>query len=86
MTTEAEVATRLAHQDRIAAVLSRTGGEIMHPDHYDLREALRLAVLHAIDETTQERCVPKMSDGELPNLFDAVDAIAERIFLKSVEL
>lgn len=86
MTIEAQVANQIVHRDRVKATLARTGGEVIHPDHYDLREALRLAVLHAIDETTDERGSPKMSDGELPDLFRAIDAIAERVFLKGVGL
>jgi hypothetical protein len=74
------------HKQWVDETLGRTGGEIMHPDHYDIREAIRLAVLHAIDETTEELAKPKMSDAELPALFRALDAISERIFLKSVGL
>lgn len=83
MSIESETAYRIAHQERVAEILARTGGEIMHPDHYDLREAFRLAVLKAFDDTSAEREVPKMSDAELPRLFETVDAIAERVFLKS---
>jgi hypothetical protein len=86
MTTERQVAEQLAHQDRIVTVLSRTGGEVIHPDHYDIREAIRLAVLHAIDDATNDLGKPKMSDAELPALFRALDAISERVFLKSVGL
>jgi hypothetical protein len=85
-TIEAETAQRLAHQDRVAATLARTGGEVMHPDHYDVREAFRLAVMAAIDEVTAERGIGRMSDGELPALFKAIDPIAERVWLKSVGL
>lgn len=85
-TIEAQVAQQIVHRERTEKVLARTGGEVMHPDHYDLREALRLAVLHTIDDVTTEFGVPKMSDSELPNLFRAIDAIAERVFLKSVGL
>jgi hypothetical protein len=83
---ERQVAEQIVHRERIAATLARTGGEVMHPDHYDLREAIRLAVLHAIDETTKERGAPRMPDGDLPALFRALDAISERIFLKGVGL
>lgn len=86
MTIEQEVAGRVAHQEHIASVLARTGGEIIHPDHYDLREAIRLAVLAVIDSVCEEQNAPKMSDGELPALFRATDEIAERVFLKSVGL
>lgn len=85
-TIEQEVAQRLVWEQRAAAVLSRTGGEIMHPDHYDAREAIRIAVLKAIDDACDEAGLPKMSDGELPALFRAIDPIAERVFLKSVAL
>lgn len=83
MTTEREVAQQIVHRERIAQVLSRTGGEIIHPDHYDLREAIRLAVLKAIDSVSAEHDLPKMRDGELPTLFRALDPIAECLFLKS---
>jgi hypothetical protein len=86
MTIEAQVAQQIAHKERVAAILQRTGGEVMHPDHYDIREAIRLAVLHAIDDTTAELGKPKMSDAELPALFRALDAISERIFLKGAGL
>ncbi len=79
-------ATGAAWAERTRKVLERTGGEVMHPDHYDIREAIRLAVLHAIDQTTAELGKPKMSDGELPNLFRAIDAISERVFLKGAGL
>lgn len=85
-TIEQQVAQQLAHKDRVNQILSRTGGEVMHPDHYDLREAIRLAVLEAIDATTAEQGKARMSDGELPALFKTLDAIAERVFLKSVGL
>ena len=83
---ETEVARMIAHQEHVQRVLARTGGEVMHPDHYDLREAIRLAVLAAIDEATDEAGVPKMGDGELPSLFKALDAITERVFLKGAGL
>ena len=83
---EAEVAQQIAHQDRIKQVRARTGGEDMHPDHYDLREDIRTSVLAAFDAVSEDRGVPKVSDAELPNLFRAIDAIAERLFLKSVGL
>lgn len=86
MSIEAQVAAQLEHRDHIAKVLARTGGEVMHPDHYDIREAMRLAVLGAIDGATEEAGVPSMSDGELPALFQALDAISHRVFLKSVGL
>lgn len=83
MTIETEVAHTLAHRVRIAKVLERTGGEIIHPDHYDLREAIRTRVLEAIDAATVDQYGRRiMSDGELPELFEKLDAIAERIFLK----
>ena len=85
-TVEQQVAQMIAHKEHIARVLVRTGGEVMHPDHYDLREAIRLAVLRAIDEATDEVGAPKMSDAELPKLFKALDEIAERVFLKGAGL
>lgn len=81
-TIEAQVANQIAHQERTARILARTGGEIIHPDHYELREAVRNAVLTAIDAATSDLEFPRMSDGDLPNLFKALDAIAERVFLK----
>ena len=86
MSIESEVAVQLAHKDRVSAVLASTGGEVIHPDHYNIRESIRLAVLRAIDVTTHELGWPKMSDGELPALFRTLDGIAERVFLKGVGL
>lgn len=85
-TIEQVAAAQIVHQERVAEILRQTGGEIIHPDHYGIREAIRLAVLHAIDETTAEMGAPKMSDGELPALFRTLDAISERIFLKGAGL
>jgi hypothetical protein len=80
---ETQVAAQLAHQDDIAQKLARTGGEIIHPDHYDLREAIRNAVLEAIDGVTEDKPrVWRMSDAELPALFKTLDAISQRMFLK----
>lgn len=86
MSIEFEVANQIVHRERIAAQLRETGGEQMYPDHYAVREAIRNAVLVAIDEVTSEREIPRMSDAELPDLFRALDAIANRVFLKSVGL
>lgn len=83
---EHATAVQLAHQERVTALLACTGGEIMHPDHYDIREAIRIAVLHAIDATTDALGKPKMSDAELPALFRTLDGIAERVFLKGAGL
>lgn len=84
MSTEAEVAAALAHRDRVGQILARTGGEMMHPDHYDLREAIRVAVLHALDDVATDRGIGKASDAELPALFRTLDAITQRMFLASV--
>lgn len=62
------------------------GGEVMHPDHYDLRESIRLAVIEAIDNACAEHGTAKFSDGELPALFRTLDQIAERVFLKNAGL
>lgn len=83
---EGQVVQFIVHQERIAKTLARTGGEVMHPDHYDIREAIRLAVLKAIDDATNEVGAPKISDAELPQLFKALDAISERVFLKGAGL
>lgn len=83
MNIEQQVAQQIVHRERVAAILARTGGDVMHPDHHDIREAIRLAVLRAIDDATGEMGTPKMSDGELPALFRTLDAISERVFLKS---
>lgn len=87
MPTQAQaIAARIEHQRRISAVLARTGGEVIHPDHYDLREACRLAVIRALDDVAAEFEAPKFSDGELPALFRAIDRLAEQMFLKRVGL
>lgn len=80
---EKETAERLAHRERIAFVLAQTGGEVIDKRHYEIREAIRLAVLDAIDQTTLELEAPRMRDGELPDLFRALDAISSRIFMAS---
>lgn len=83
MTIEAETARRIVNEERVTRILARTGGELIHPDHYALREAMRLAVLAAIDQVTADRYGKRiMSDAELPALFRTVDGIAERVFLK----
>lgn len=83
---ERQTAIDLVHREHVAKILSRTGGEIIHPDHYDLREAIRNAVLEAIDEATSTNGFPLMSDAELPRLFAALDQISERVFLKRAGL
>ncbi|RWR30467.1 hypothetical protein D2T29_12410 [Sinirhodobacter populi] len=40
MTVEQEVTNRIAHEERIAKLRERTGGEQMHPDHHDFRQAV----------------------------------------------
>lgn len=62
------------------------GGEPIHPDHAELREAVRVAVLAALDAVAAERGIAKASDAELPALFRALDPIAQRMFLASVGL
>jgi hypothetical protein len=86
MTIESQTAYVLAHRERTRKDHARTGGEAMHPDHYDLREKVRLAVLAALDEVADEAGIAKASDAELPALFRALDPIAERMFLASVGL
>jgi hypothetical protein len=86
MSIERETAERLAHKDHIRSVLARTGGEVIHPDHYDLREAIRLAVIAALDHVADEMNAPKFSDRELPKLFACTDQIADQMFLKRVGL
>lgn len=57
------------------------GGEPTHPDHAELREAVRVAVLAALDAVAAERGIAKASDAELPALFRALDPIAERMLV-----
>ncbi len=84
MSIEAQVAEQLANKDRVAAILARTGGEIMHPDHYDFREAFRNAVLAAMDECSDEHEFTKVLDADLPELFKALDPLAEKLWLRSL--
>lgn len=86
MTIEQEIANRIVHQERIAKKRAETGGEQMHPDHYAIREGMRLAVLTVLDEVCMSREIKRMSDAELPALFRTIDAIANRVFLASVGL
>lgn len=87
MSIEAEVANTLAHQDSVSKTLAATGGELIHPDHYAIREEIRLAVLEAIDSAMESRGrAYRMSDGELPYLFKTLDIISEKIWLKGIGL
>lgn len=57
----------------------------VNPEHEELREAVRVAVLAALDELAAERGIAKASDAELPALFRTLDPIAERMHNVSVE-
>lgn len=86
-TIEQQEAVQIAHREHIAKVLERTGGEIMHPDHYDLRMTLRDAVLEAMDAACDEQGIQnKVLDKDLPALFVALDALSEKLFLRSCGL
>lgn len=53
----------------------------VQPTLYEtVQEAIRVAVLEAIDETTQTLLGAKMSDAELPSLFRTLDAISKRLY------
>lgn len=86
MSIESETAVRIAHQERAAKILSRTGGEVMHPDHYDFREQFRDAVLAAMDESADVHSMPRVTDGDLPELLRAIDKQAERLWLRRMGL
>jgi hypothetical protein len=85
-TIEERVAQAWAWEQRIAKIRARTGGEQMHPDHYDFRQALRDAVLEAMDATSAEHGMDKVLDKDLPALFPAIDALAERLWLRTLNL
>lgn len=83
MSIELETANRIAYQERVVAqALGRTGGEVMHPDHYEFRQAFRDAVLAAMDEVSKEHNMPLVTDADLPALFRALDPLAERLFIR----
>ena len=84
MNHEAEDIAIAIHRERIAKVLSRTGGEAMHPDHYDFRQALRDAILTASDEAADEHGMARLTDADLPELFRSIDPIAERLWARSL--
>ncbi len=86
MTIEQEVAQKIVHQAHIAKVLARTGGEVMHPTHYDFRQDFRDAVLRAMDEASDGHFMPKVEDRDLPQLSKSIDYLAERLFLRSMGL
>jgi len=86
MNTETQVAQRLAHQQRTNAILARTGGEIIHPDHYDFKMAFRDSVLAAMDASCNEHHMARVNDADLPELFVAIDALAERLVLRKLGL
>ena len=79
---EQKVAREIVNAERIAKVLARTGGEQMHVLHYDFRQALRDAVLAAADEACDEHGMPRIMDRDLSEIFPAIDAIAEKLFLR----
>ena len=83
-TVEIATANRLAHQEQVAKRLERTGGEVIHPDHYDLRMAIRDAVLVAIDNAASDHNVASITDADLPALFRTLDAMAETLWLRSL--
>lgn len=82
MSFEQKVARELAHGERIADTLARTGGEAMHPDHYDFRQSFRDAVLAAMDRAADEHNMPHPTDADLPALFRALDPLAETLWLR----
>lgn len=83
---EKAAAYTAVHQERVAALLDQTGGEIIHPDHYAFRMSFRDAILEAADEHCSANDIQKIKDRDLPELFRAIDALAERLWLRSVGL
>jgi len=68
------------HVDNLLA----QGEEVMLPlDAF--RGFLRNAVCTAIDETVEQHGTGKLLDEDLPSLFRAVDALAEKLFLRGIE-
>lgn len=83
---ETEMALRFAHQDRVAKLLAETGGEVIHPDHYAFRMSFRDAILEAADAHCDANDIQKIKDRDLPEIFKALDALAETLWLRSVGL
>lgn len=79
---EAIIARQVAHEERTAKILSETGGEIIHPDEHNFREAFREYVLKAMDDCSFDNEFPKVQDKDLPDLFIALDDLAEKLFLR----
>ena len=79
---EIQIANQMAHSERIAKNRARTDGEQMHVDHYDFRQDFRDMVLSAMDEACERNGMPKVMDKDLPNLFRALDPLAERLWLR----
>jgi hypothetical protein len=46
------------------------------------RDAVRDAVLAALDSAADEAAVPRPTDGDLPELFRAIDPLAERLYTR----
>lgn len=82
MTIEQEIANKIAHQERTAKVLERTGGETIHPDHYAFRQDFRDSVLEAMDQSSDRHSMPRVIDADLPALFRAIDTLAEKLWLR----
>jgi len=49
----------------------------------NFKEALRDAVITAIDGTTSDYDVPLMGDADLPSLFRHIDLLAEKLWARS---
>lgn len=80
LSLEKQVAIAAVHAEQQRKVLAKTGGEVMHPDHYEFRQGLRDAVMQAIDESVIEHRMAKLKDKHLPELFECIDSIAEQLF------
>lgn len=81
---EARIARQMVHEERTAKILAETGGEVIHPSQYKFREAFREYVLKAMDDCSFDNEFPKVQDKDLPELFEALDDLSEKLFLRSV--
>jgi ABC-type iron transport system FetAB permease component len=67
------------HRDRVATIIGMIGGRPVESNRQEIREAIRLAVLDAIDCETAVRGLRCMPGDRLPDLFRMLDAIADAV-------
>lgn len=71
--------THAQHQANVAAWIAN---DCQHPDHYNFKMAFRDSVLAAMDAAADEHGMTKVLDKDLPELFRAIDPLAEKLWLR----